>query len=70
VCELCGQEDVALVGHHVRKLKDLKKRWQGKEKPAWVRKMIAIRRKSLFMCEECHQKIHAGRYDGKKLTQV
>jgi hypothetical protein len=70
VWELCGRKDVPLVGHHVRKLKDLKKRWQGKAKPAWVWKMIARKRKALFMCEECHQKIHSGVYDGKKRTHV
>lgn len=68
-CELCGKDNVPLNGHHVKKLKDLKERWRGKpEKPAWVRKMIEKRRKSLFICEECHQKIHAGTYDGRKIT--
>jgi hypothetical protein len=67
-CELCGKENVPVIGHHIRKLKDLKKKWKGREKPQWVRKMIAIRRKSLFVCKECHQKIHAGTYDGKRLT--
>lgn len=68
-CELCGREDNNLNGHHVRKLKDLKDRWNGKrEKPTWVRRMIEIRRKTLFVCKECHQKIHAGTYDGSGLT--
>jgi hypothetical protein len=66
-CELCGKEG-NVQGHHIRKLKDLKARWKGrKEKPEWVKRMIAIRRKTLFVCGECHQKIHAGTYDGKKL---
>ena len=69
ICELCGKVKVQLTGHHVRKLKDLKERWRGKpEKPTWVRKMIEKRRKTLFVCEECHQKIHAGTYDGRKIT--
>lgn len=34
-----------------------------KEPPAWVKKMVAIRRKTLFVCDACHQKIHAGTYD-------
>jgi group II intron reverse transcriptase/maturase len=66
-CELCGKEGLPVEGHHVRKLKDLKK---GKEKPEWVRKMIEIKRKTLFVCKECHQKIHDGKYDGKRLTQI
>jgi group II intron reverse transcriptase/maturase len=67
-CELCGKEE-EVVGHHIRKLKDLKKRYRGqKEPPEWVKKMIAIKRKTLFVCGECHQKIHTGTYDGAKLT--
>lgn len=68
-CELCGKEGTTLIGHHIRKLKDLKKRWEGrKKKPEWVQKMIAIRRKTLFICSTCHSMIHSGTYDGKKLT--
>jgi group II intron reverse transcriptase/maturase len=68
-CELCGNVNTALIGHHVKKLKDLKKRWEGrKEKPTWVKKMIAIRRKVLFVCPSCHNDIHSGKYDGGKLT--
>ena len=68
-CELCGKEETPLVGHHIRKVKDLKRRWKGQRtKPAWVKKMIAIRRKTLFICPECHNMIHRGTYDDKKLT--
>ena len=65
-CELCGSQDQCEV-HHVRKLSDLKKRWQGrKEKPAWVRRMINIRRKTMVVCRKCHEDIHAGRPTPKK----
>jgi group II intron reverse transcriptase/maturase len=68
-CESCGKETDILHGHHIRKLADLKKKYRGRRSPPeWVKKMIAIRRKSLFVCFECHQKIHAGTYDGKKLA--
>ncbi len=69
VCELCGEaKDV--VGHHIKKLADLKKKYRGrKEKPKWVKQMIAMRRKTLFLCEECHKKVHGGTYDGVKLTK-
>ena len=70
VCELCNAKNVPLEGHHIRKLKDLKKKWNGKEKPKWVQKMIKIRRKALFVCKNCHQSIHSGQYDGRRLTQV
>ncbi len=60
-CELCSSSDRCQV-HHVRKLADLKRRWEGrKEKPAWVMRMIAMQRKTLIVCHECHVAIHAGR---------
>jgi hypothetical protein len=68
-CELCEKEGVHVNGHHIKKLKNLKKRYSGKkEPPEWVKKMIAIRRKTLFVCDVGHQKIHAGTYDGRKLA--
>lgn len=60
-CELCGAQKNCQV-HHIRKLADLKKRWQGrKEKPPWVKRMIALRRKTMVVCKQCHVNIHAGR---------
>lgn len=60
-CELCGRKQKCEV-HHVHKLADLKKRWQGrKAKPEWVIRMIAMQRKSLIVCKDCHRDIHAGR---------
>ena len=66
-CEICGSH-VDVEVHHIKKLKDLQKKWQGrKEKPEWVKRMIAIRRKTLVVCQKCHHDIHSGHYDGKKL---
>jgi group II intron reverse transcriptase/maturase len=60
-CELCGAQTKCEV-HHVRKLSDLKRRWAGRnEKPEWVRRMIALHRKTLIVCKPCHQAIHAGK---------
>jgi group II intron reverse transcriptase/maturase len=60
-CELCGSHKDCEV-HHIRKLIGLKKRWRGrKEKPEWVKRMIALRRKTLVVCRRCHDDIHAGR---------
>lgn len=64
-CELCGKYG-EVVGHHIRKLKDLKKR--GKELLGWQKRMMALRRKTLFVCQACHNNIHSGAYDGRKLT--
>ena len=58
-CELCQSTQDCEV-HHIRKLADLKKR-AGKEKPAWVQRMAAKRRKTLIVCRTCHEAIHAGR---------
>lgn len=65
-CEICGAEENCDV-HHIHKLADLKKRWQGrKEKPAWVVRMIALQRKTLVVCPQCHVDIHSGRPTRKK----
>jgi hypothetical protein len=57
-CEVCGYLGNCEV-HHIRKLADLKRKWRGrKDKPLWVKNMIAIRRKTLVVCQECHQDIH------------
>lgn len=66
VCEICGSND-NVQGHHIRKLSDLK-RYEGKESPDWVKKMAAMRRKTLFVCKKHHDEIHHGRYDGARIT--
>jgi hypothetical protein len=57
-CELCGRKGDCEV-HHVRKLSNLHKMGR-REKPRWVQRMIAMRRKTLVVCEPCHLGIHAG----------
>lgn len=60
-CELCGSlEDVEV--HHIRKLADLKGRSR------WEKVMAARRRKTLVVCLKCHQQIHSGSYDGRRLA--
>lgn len=51
-CELCGASDVSLEIHHINKLKNL----SGKEQ--WERAMIARKRKTLVVCQNCHSAIH------------
>ncbi len=55
-CELCGSTEKCEV-HHIRKLADLNKEGR-KEKPLWVQRMAARRRKTLVVCQRCHQGIH------------
>lgn len=57
-CELCGSTEKCEV-HHVRKLVDIERQWRNREKPAWVERMLQIRRRTLVVCEECHHEIHS-----------
>ena len=54
-CEYCSRDAGYFEVHHVRKLADIK----GKSKVDKV--MIARRRKTLVLCVECHQLLHAGK---------
>lgn len=65
-CELCGSTEDCEV-HHIRKLADLKVRGRA-ERPQWVQRMAALRRKTLVVCEKCHEAIHAGRPTGTHLA--
>jgi Type II intron maturase/AI2M/AI1M-like, HNH endonuclease len=57
-CELCGNKG-PVEGHHIRKLADLKR--HGKHPPAWVQVMVMRRRKTLYVCRDCHVAITHGR---------
>lgn len=58
-CEYCGKETKCEV-HHIKKLSELLK----KENLAGWKKMMAMRkRKTLVLCPECHDKLHAGKLD-------
>ena len=51
-CELCGSsKDVEV--HHVRAMRKLHE-YPGRPKPAWVKRMIALKRKTLLLCKRCH----------------
>ena len=54
-CELCERTDNIEV-HHIRKLADLA---TGLASPAWARVMANKRRKTLVVCRDCHDHIHA-----------
>ena len=58
-CELCGST-VKVQVHHVRALKDLRKKGRAKP-PAWMEIMAARSRKTLVVCALCHVDIHTGR---------
>lgn len=66
-CELCESEDNIEV-HHIRRLADLECNGRS-NKPQWVKVMAARRRKTLVVCQGCHNDIHYGRYDGGALLK-
>ncbi len=62
-CEYCGKTGGYFEVHHVRKLKDIKDK---KNKAPWEIRMIARNRKTLILCRECHDLLHAGNLQGWK----
>jgi group II intron reverse transcriptase/maturase len=56
-CELCGKKG-PVEGHHVRKLADLKR--YVRTPPPWVQLMAMRRRKTLYVCHDCHVAITHG----------
>ena len=59
-CEMCGEQEGVEV-HHIRRLANLDKPGR-RPKPMWAQRMSAMRRKTLVVCEDCHQAIHTGRH--------
>jgi hypothetical protein len=57
-CELCGSsEDVEV--HHVQAMRKLHED-PGRPKPEWVKRMIALKRKTLLLCKRCHVAVEHG----------
>jgi AI2M/AI1M-like HNH endonuclease len=69
-CEQCAvtSKTARIEVHHIRALKDLKK-YTGREKPLWVKIMAARRRKTLVLCQNCHDDLHAGRPHPSKVSR-
>ncbi|MFC1976572.1 maturase, partial [Chloroflexota bacterium] len=66
-CELCGSSEKINV-HHIRKLKNIRKKYKGRrEPPKWAKFMMERNRKTVVVCHQCHVEIHAGKYDGRKV---
>jgi hypothetical protein len=59
ICELCGSTDNIEI-HHIRAMKTIHE-YPGREKPEWVKRMIALSRKTMALCRTCHVDVHAGR---------
>jgi group II intron reverse transcriptase/maturase len=54
-CEWCGTREGMMEVHHVRKLGNLS------GKAPWERQMMQRRRKTMVLCVQCHDELHAGR---------
>jgi len=57
-CELCGSDKDVEV-HHVQAMRKLHE-YPGRPKPEWVKRMIALRRKTLVLCKRCHEATEHG----------
>ena len=57
-CELCGSEEDVEV-HHEQAMRKLHE-YPGRPKPEWVKRMIALRRRTLVLCKRCHEAIEHG----------
>ena len=60
VCESCGKEGGYSEVHHIRKLKDL----QGKQ--WWEQVMSSRKRKTMILCNECNDLLHAGKLSKRR----
>ena len=67
-CEHCGSEAGPFEVHHVRRLADLDRPGR-RERPLWVKRMAARRRKTLVVCNRCHQDIHRDRSGWRERTR-
>ena len=57
-CERCGSDKDVEV-HHVNAMRKLHE-YPGRAKPEWVKRMIALRRKTLVLCKRCHVAVEHG----------
>jgi hypothetical protein len=67
-CEHCGSEDGPFEVHHVRRLADLDRPGR-RERPLWIKRMASRRRKTLVVCDRCHQDIHRDRSGWRERTR-
>jgi Type II intron maturase len=57
-CEYCGSDEGVEV-HHVQAMRKLHE-YPGRPKPEWVKRMIALKRKTLLLCKRCHEDVEHG----------
>ena len=67
-CELCGATENVEV-HHGRAMKDLHT-YPGRAKPEWVKRMTALKRKTMPLCRTCHEDVTQGRPLRRQVSEL
>jgi len=62
-CKICGAADNIEI-QHLKHLKDTK------DKSTLIKVMSTMKRKTIPLCMSCHDKVHAGKYDGLSLKEI
>lgn len=68
-CAVCGKKEKTLHNHHIKHLK-WKKNPNIKGYKGFDKIVAALGRKQIPVCKDCHQKIHAGKYNGMALNEI
>ena len=68
-CCVCARtaEEVPIVMHHVRHIRKLSNK---REAVGFNHILRMLNRKQIPVCEDCHMKIHQGKYDGLRLSHL
>jgi retron-type reverse transcriptase len=69
LCAVCGKKEKTLHNHHIKHLK-WKKNPNIKGYKGFDKIVAALGRKQIPVCIDCHQKIHAGKYNGMALNEI
>lgn len=66
VCCICGH--AAVHNHHEKHVR--KGNWKNPKNKTFAQLMGLINRKQIPVCQQCHENIHQGKYDGMKLSDL
>lgn len=58
-CEMCQKVTADLEVHHIRRLKDIRRKVKAGVANRWETVMAARNRKTLVVCQPCHNRIHS-----------
>lgn len=69
MCSICSSQD-KLEMHHIDALKKSFKKGKDKRYAGFDKIVAALGRKQICLCQQCHNKVHRGEYDGIALTEL